>query len=524
MNDKFKRFKESLKRDKLVNQREEIVAGLTEMTDEQKAQRLKMAGDIAHVINVVQGLTNPLTEETKPIVPPSESIKTFIQEEFAKIPVQNDAISDPTIRGNVSGYDDDDIDLYIKSGAYQDQVDLAKEQLQNYNSSLMPLGLREAQERNGVADHGLGIYQGTKLIKGNFEWNKDKSAVIWVPSATGVFTVLDPLNLSEGSKNFLDRKFSDVPYKVGEDIVYMPKAIVEPDLTERKSGVDPFDNHELKSVDVISGKIYTEMGEPKKLNFGKSKREEMTEKVEAYKEGKERIIQNEETHHAFVAATEAAEIKGFEPEVKTPKEVMDESIKAVKIAAQVNMSCGQITEEEARIIVEGKAYIGIDPGKQGGIVAIGPRGIIGKWIIPLIGDSVDANEIWTILKTLKESYDLTLVLEDVHSLFGMSAATNFSMGHTLGILDGIIAISKIRLIRTPPKTWQKEIWQKDDMQYKPLKAEQKKPSVDTKLTSMKAAMRLFPGADFRKSNRATNPHDGICDACCLAEYGRRKNL
>jgi len=169
-------------------------------------------------------------------------------------------------------------------------------------------------------------------------------------------------------------------------------------------------------------------------------------------------------------------------------------------------------------------WIGVDPGKKGGIVAISNQGIVGKWVIPLIGDNVDAEGIWIILNGLKEKHNPTLILEDVHSLFGMSASTNFSMGHTLGILDGIIAVSKIKLSRVAPKTWQKEIWENNDMEYKPIKPEQKKASVDTKLTSMKAAHRLYPNADFRATTRSKNDWDGITDAVCLAEYGRRKNL
>jgi|GEM_PF-472215 len=171
-----------------------------------------------------------------------------------------------------------------------------------------------------------------------------------------------------------------------------------------------------------------------------------------------------------------------------------------------------------------KCYIGVDPGKKGGIVAITENGLVGKWTMPLLGDDIDAQGIWDILAELKSQYEITLVLEDVHSLFGMSAATNFSMGHTLGIILGIIVTSKIKLIRVAPKTWQKEIWNASDMEYKPMVEGKKKASIDTKLTSMKAAHRLFPNADFRATTRSKNDHDGITDSVCLAEYARRKNL
>jgi len=98
------------------------------------------------------------------------------------------------------------------------------------------------------------------------------------------------------------------------------------------------------------------------------------------------------------------------------------------------------------------------------------------------------------------------------------------MGHTLGLILGIVISSKIRLIRVQPKAWQKAIWITSEIEYLPIKPDQTKPLVNTKLTSIKAALRLFPNTDFRKSDRSINPHDGICDACCMAEYGRRSNL
>lgn len=171
-----------------------------------------------------------------------------------------------------------------------------------------------------------------------------------------------------------------------------------------------------------------------------------------------------------------------------------------------------------------KVWVGVDPGKSGGIVALTDKGIIGKWTIPLIGDDVDPVGIWEILHNLHDNYHATVILEEVHSLHKMAAKTNFSMGHTLGIILGVIVSLRMRLIRTQPKAWQKEVWITSEIEYQPIKPGQKRPSVDTKLTSLKAAHRLFPGEDFRKSARAKVPHDGIIDAVCMAEFGRRKNL
>jgi len=348
--------------------------------------------------------------------------------------------------------------------------------------SSLPAGQREIQERNGVRNHGL--------IKGNFVWNSEKTVVIFEESETGVFSMYDANKITPAVEDYLNRKFPNLPYVgSGDEVLYTgtmlgigidPAApgkdvsvITKVDCTgfEIEEVLEP-DVEKIKEPVVIDSVSYTE---PLKMNF--------PDMPVAWKTR----------------------------EVQYPELIKEMQTVAKFYATNIN------TEKQ-------KAYVGVDPGKKGAIVAIGEKGIIGKWVIPLLGDDVDAQGVWNILAGLKENYDLVLILEEVHSLFGMSAATNFSMGHTLGILLGIIVTSKIKLIRVNPKAWQKEIWQTSEIQYKPMKPDQKKASIDTKLTSMKAAHRLFPDADFRATSRSKNDHDGICDSVCLAEYGRRKNL
>jgi hypothetical protein len=45
--------------------------------------------------------------------------------------------------------------------------------------------------------------------------------------------------------------------------------------------------------------------------------------------------------------------------------------------------------------------------------------------------------------------------------------------------------------------------------------------LDTKVKSEIVAKRLFPTADFRKSDRARVAADGLTDAACIAMYGLR---
>lgn len=174
-----------------------------------------------------------------------------------------------------------------------------------------------------------------------------------------------------------------------------------------------------------------------------------------------------------------------------------------------------------------KAWVGVDPGKSGAISVMDSNGkIVYRAIMPLIGDDVNIHELYKIFAGLKLDYELTLILEDVHSIFGSSAASNFTFGFVCGAIEAIVISHSIKLIKVQPKSWQKEIWQNADKCYKPKKPEQKNPSLDTKATSLKAAIRMFPTFDFRKPNslRSVNAHDGIVDAVLICEYGRRKNL
>lgn len=385
----------------------------------------------------------------------------------------------------------------------------------------MPEGLKEAQERNEIRDHGLG------LRKGDFVWadKKKKDKVIFKESDTGAFSVLDPNNPNEATKDLLDRKFpgadytgteSSVQYVCGIDLVSEPRS---------EKGVTILKSPDGNMVFIRPEEISFEEQLQSILPFFKT--DILVEKKEE-PQGFEIEMPEVQGEISFTPSTEKAfdgnkippafiDEMGLFPQPKIQTEGVFK-IESGKLEAKPVYSPPVEAEAGAKI------WIGVDPGKKGAIVAVASNGMVGKWPVPLIQDDVDAVGIWNILNDLKSRYDLTLILEDVHSLFGMSAATNFSMGHTLGILDGIIAASKIRLIRVPPKTWQKEIWEKNDMQYKPLKDEQRKPSVDTKATSMKAARRLFPEADLRATARSRNDSDGICDSACLAEYGRRKNL
>lgn len=160
-------------------------------------------------------------------------------------------------------------------------------------------------------------------------------------------------------------------------------------------------------------------------------------------------------------------------------------------------------------------YVGIDPGKDGGIVARQKGEIIGKHTIPLIGPKKDRNVDFEMLADILKKYseqNAKFAIEDVHSLYLSSAKANFQFGRIVGIKEGILATLKADLVKVQPKVWQKEMWSGVPIVYK------SRTSKDTKATSLLAANKRYPTEDFTPTKRSTKPHDGLVDAALLAEY------
>jgi len=174
-----------------------------------------------------------------------------------------------------------------------------------------------------------------------------------------------------------------------------------------------------------------------------------------------------------------------------------------------------------------KTFLGVDPGVLGFITAMFPDGHT-EFV------SIEENDdlsLHRILKSIKErSWQVTAVLEDVHSIFGASSKSTFNFGEIKGILKGLLIANEIPYTLVQPKTWQQEIWNNQDMivSFKTITksdgTEQRRKIVDTKSTSINAARRLFPTIDLRKNERCKKIDDNKVDSLLMAEYARRKNL
>jgi len=174
-----------------------------------------------------------------------------------------------------------------------------------------------------------------------------------------------------------------------------------------------------------------------------------------------------------------------------------------------------------------KLFIGIDIGKQGAIASLSESNVLKYYPIPLVGNQVSKIGIRKILEEIflesgTDNKEILVGLEDVHSIFGASAKSNFQFGRCLGLIEGIVDTKELPSVLVQPKTWQKFAFLGVPEIRKPDKVSETgkilKGTLDTKAMALIAVQRLFPSETFLATSRSKVPHDGIVDAALIAYY------
>lgn len=99
-------------------------------------------------------------------------------------------------------------------------------------------------------------------------------------------------------------------------------------------------------------------------------------------------------------------------------------------------------------------FAGVDPGNKGAICLYTPE--IGN--IVFIDNKTLPHEVTDILVTHSINNNIKMVcIEDVHSIFGTSAKSNFTFGYNTGLITGIIQGLGLPLHKVQPKVWQKHV-------------------------------------------------------------------
>jgi hypothetical protein len=144
---------------------------------------------------------------------------------------------------------------------------------------------------------------------------------------------------------------------------------------------------------------------------------------------------------------------------------------------------------------------GIDPGNKGAMCVLDLKDLAHPALI-----DIGKHTIFELATWLHGHHIDIVFLEDVHSLYGMSAKSNFSFGRNLGVvmtIAQIITQGKVTQYVTP-KTWQKFIG---------VTAKGKAIKFDV----AKLATVLYPNADFYGPQGGLL--DGRPDALMIAHWG-----
>lgn len=155
-------------------------------------------------------------------------------------------------------------------------------------------------------------------------------------------------------------------------------------------------------------------------------------------------------------------------------------------------------------------FAGIDPGLHGGMAFIDDEAnTVDVMATPTIGEKeYDVQEMKNII-IKHDTKKIFATIEQQIALPGQGLSSTLQTGKGFGILVGLLAGLNISYQIVSAKQWQGKIFTGV-----PSK-------LDTKDKSISVAKRLFPHLDFRRTLRSTKAHDGLTDATCIAEYGRR---
>lgn len=154
-------------------------------------------------------------------------------------------------------------------------------------------------------------------------------------------------------------------------------------------------------------------------------------------------------------------------------------------------------------------YIGIDPGKNGGIAVINdkfPKPVNITVYKYSDDDLIDVIDVCTKGSSIAVHRDeeIKCVLEKVNAMPGQGVVSMFNFGQNFGFIQGVLKAYEIPFELVPPQKWKKEFSVTSD-----------------KNTSIEVAKRLFPGVNLKATDRCKKDHDGMAEALLIAEYGRR---
>jgi hypothetical protein len=163
--------------------------------------------------------------------------------------------------------------------------------------------------------------------------------------------------------------------------------------------------------------------------------------------------------------------------------------------------------------------LGIDPGTNGALVLIDLHGdVINHFFMPLIYKKVstkkheigylDLKTLNQILKEIAKGIECAF-LEYVSARPGEGTSSSFKFGGMFWAVQALLVANEIPFKLVHPRVW-------CECMHEGIKNQP-----EAKKRSQIAFKNLFPGVDFKRTQRCAENHDGLVDAALIGEYGRR---
>lgn len=141
-------------------------------------------------------------------------------------------------------------------------------------------------------------------------------------------------------------------------------------------------------------------------------------------------------------------------------------------------------------------YIGIDPGKDGGIAVLTPE--IGGVLAEAYKYSDD--KLIEVIKSHEGK--ARACVEKVSARPHQGVVSMFSFGQSYGAIKGILQALDVPYSTATPQQWKKALQVTKDKQ-----------------TSIDKAKSLYPGINLLATPRCRKEHDGMAEALLIATYG-----
>lgn len=161
-------------------------------------------------------------------------------------------------------------------------------------------------------------------------------------------------------------------------------------------------------------------------------------------------------------------------------------------------------------------YLGIDPGLTGGFVVVSGSKIIYKMAMPTLSftlqkgktkKEIDREGVLSFLQKLPER--VHVVIEEQKAYRGQNIDSSCTTCKNYGILLMALTMAYGYVTEVSSSLWQSHFG---------IVSIKESGGASTKVQALFYAQSLYPDADFRKSNQAQVAHEGIVDACLIANY------